>query len=77
MPDSEPIEFESRDAALEGRRIEILRWADDLTESYGVDAPIVALYDAAAESEDDFVELPESDSPHDLGVVFEISPLGL
>ncbi len=77
MPDSEPIEFESRDEALEGRRDEVLRWADDLAESYGAGSFLVALYERAAESEDDVVRLPTSVSEHDLGVVFEVAPLGL
>jgi len=77
MPDSEPMEFDSRGEALAARRDEMIYGVDQLADTYGEFHPIVSQWLDSLDSHDDAVHLPMSDSAHDLGVVFEISPLGL
>lgn len=71
-PDSEPIQFDTRDEAVAARRDEMIYVADQLADTYGEFHEIVAQWLDNLDSPDDAIYLPMSDSPHDLGICFEI-----
>lgn len=72
LPESEPIQFDTRDEAVAARRDEMIYGADQLADAYGEFHPIIATWLDNLDSPDDAIYLPMSDSPHDLGICFEI-----
>jgi hypothetical protein len=73
VPETDPIQFDSREEALAARRDEIIYGADHLADTYGEFHDILIPWlEAADNTDDDTIYLPMSDSPHDLGICFEI-----
>ena len=75
LPNTEPVQFDSRDEAVAARRDEMIHGADQLADTFGEFHPIIAEWVDSFDSDDDAIYLPMSDSEHDLGVCFEIVPV--
>ena len=75
MPDHDLLtKFDTRAEAVDARLDSLYIWLEDMRDSYDEDSTVIGDYLEAIHDkhDDDVIRVPLSDSPHDLGVVFEI-----